>query len=487
MHLTADTRALAAALLDPVRSTVERGLASSALALGDDDFVGSSEQVAAPMHQPVWALHNKNGEAHTNHCLAADPHAPDRPRIDPGPPQRTYDAPARTAPPSPSPRVSTPDNTPTRVLSEARTIDAADAAAHPTIQLAHTSTSPTPNPTSDDLESTPQHILREAPQPVPVHPRPVDPATAPRSAAAPAARPDAPPAHALADAAAPLAALVDRERILEDAAQIIKTRVEASPVGSPGHDISTRVDPSNVSPRRPGDPTLPPILRDDPPTDSSPSGASTRSTDSPSTIRVHPVETSGHTTGARTRFTESVAEAHAVVSSADPTNIPTIATPAAMRASTIDPASAKARTIDAPAAIPTRRTDPGVHGSPVAASRDPESADTPAPLVAPTAPSPGLPVRSLTPQPSPTPQPPPLRRGDEAIAGQVSHAMRPILGDAAALTDAALQSPDEPRVANHFSVNVQLGARPGSVDPDALGAALVDMLREAARRHGLDV
>lgn len=94
-----------------------------------------------------------------------------------------------------------------------------------------------------------------------------------------------------------------------------------------------------------------------------------------------------------------------------------------------------------------------------------------------------MPVRSLAAAPAP-PEFAPLRRADAAVAERVNQAMRPVLDSAATWTDAALRAPDEPRVANNFAVNVQLG---GAVDPDALGAALVDMLREAARRHGLEV
>ncbi len=110
-----------------------------------------------------------------------------------------------------------------------------------------------------------------------------------------------------------------------------------------------------------------------------------------------------------------------------------------------------------------------------------------APIAAVTPPpsSPGVPVHPRTAGPGPARhEPPPLRPADAAVADQVSRAMSPVFVDAGALTDAALHTPDEPRVANHFAVHVQLG---GTVDPDALGIALVDMLREAARRHGLEV
>jgi hypothetical protein len=105
-----------------------------------------------------------------------------------------------------------------------------------------------------------------------------------------------------------------------------------------------------------------------------------------------------------------------------------------------------------------------------------------------SSPSPGVPVRPLRapvrPEPHQVTSP---RREETQMAGQLSQALRPALDHAATITDAALRAPEEPRVANHFAVHVQLGAKPGAVDPDAVEAALLDMLREAARRHGLEV
>ncbi|MBL9106682.1 MAG: hypothetical protein JNL82_37520 [Myxococcales bacterium] len=77
-----------------------------------------------------------------------------------------------------------------------------------------------------------------------------------------------------------------------------------------------------------------------------------------------------------------------------------------------------------------------------------------------------------------------LSPADAALAGRVAHALDPVFIDADARTAAALQA-DAPRVSNSFAVHVQLGG-PG-LDPDALELALVDLLREAARRHGLEV
>lgn len=105
-----------------------------------------------------------------------------------------------------------------------------------------------------------------------------------------------------------------------------------------------------------------------------------------------------------------------------------------------------------------------------------------------SSPSSGVPVRPLRapvrPEPNQATSP---RREETQMANQLSQALRPALDHAATITDAALRAPEEPRVANHFAVHVQLGAKPGAVDPDAVEAALLDMLREAARRHGLEV
>lgn len=79
------------------------------------------------------------------------------------------------------------------------------------------------------------------------------------------------------------------------------------------------------------------------------------------------------------------------------------------------------------------------------------------------------------------------RREDTQTAERLSQALRPTLDHAAAITDAALRAPEEPRVANHFAVHVQLGTQAGAVDPESVEVALLEMLREAARRHGLEV
>ncbi|WP_079432569.1 hypothetical protein [Zoogloea sp. LCSB751] len=79
----------------------------------------------------------------------------------------------------------------------------------------------------------------------------------------------------------------------------------------------------------------------------------------------------------------------------------------------------------------------------------------------------------------------------------MADAMGPVLDKAWLLTDASLRDADDaqpaplsagPRVNNHFHVSVAL-ASDGSTPRDAqeLETALVALLRDAARRQGLDV
>lgn len=103
----------------------------------------------------------------------------------------------------------------------------------------------------------------------------------------------------------------------------------------------------------------------------------------------------------------------------------------------------------------------------------------------PASPSVGVPIRPRTSPLLPlTPEPAPR---DLAAAHHLTTALHPVLTTAAALTTAALAAQGEPRVANHFAIQVQLGAQTGGVDPDALTAALLTLLREAAYRHGVEV
>lgn len=76
-------------------------------------------------------------------------------------------------------------------------------------------------------------------------------------------------------------------------------------------------------------------------------------------------------------------------------------------------------------------------------------------------------------------------------------AMAPVLDSAWRLTDAALAperseppvTSEAPRVANHFHVNVALGDTAGTAgrDRNQLEETLTALLRDAARRQGLDV
>ena len=75
--------------------------------------------------------------------------------------------------------------------------------------------------------------------------------------------------------------------------------------------------------------------------------------------------------------------------------------------------------------------------------------------------------------------------------------MDPVLDKAWQLTDAALSpdpttappGADAPRVSNNFNVSVALGdvSSAAGRDPQQLQDALVALLRDAARRQGLDV
>lgn len=100
-----------------------------------------------------------------------------------------------------------------------------------------------------------------------------------------------------------------------------------------------------------------------------------------------------------------------------------------------------------------------------------------------------------TPRQSPSAAPSPLPRNPALT--RVLQAMDPVLDKAWQLTDAALspdQTPaptgaDAPRVNNNFNVTVALGDASSAAgrDPQQLHDALVALLRDAARRQGLDV
>ncbi|GHG99707.1 hypothetical protein GCM10012319_66290 [Comamonas sp. KCTC 72670] len=104
------------------------------------------------------------------------------------------------------------------------------------------------------------------------------------------------------------------------------------------------------------------------------------------------------------------------------------------------------------------------------------------------------PSRRLTflPAPEATALPHPRPPGGAAMAGladQVSAGVAPVLAQALDLTQApAAYAPGE-SVRNTFNVNVHLdpSSAPAGLDRDALEDALIDLLRDTARRHGLEV
>ena len=99
---------------------------------------------------------------------------------------------------------------------------------------------------------------------------------------------------------------------------------------------------------------------------------------------------------------------------------------------------------------------------------------------------------------APQPAAPSLLPRNPALT-RVMQAMDPVLERAWQLTDTALQPAADtppapaadapaPRVANHFHVNVALGSDTAAGrDPQQLQDALAALLRDAARRQGLDV
>lgn len=110
------------------------------------------------------------------------------------------------------------------------------------------------------------------------------------------------------------------------------------------------------------------------------------------------------------------------------------------------------------------------------------------------------------PEPDAAAPSPPLSRGTAAPSvlprnpalTRVMQAMAPVLDKAWQLTDAALPASDDappaatdaPRVTNQFNVTVALGGEATDTagrDPRQLEDALVALLRDAARRQGLDV
>lgn len=120
-----------------------------------------------------------------------------------------------------------------------------------------------------------------------------------------------------------------------------------------------------------------------------------------------------------------------------------------------------------------------------------EAFPTPSPPIDGT-PQTASPPSAKAPLSQPTPS---IPRG--APVGRVADAMGPVLDKAWQLTDASLRDTDDaqavplsagPRVSNHFHVSVALaGDGPAPRDAQELETALVALLRDAARRQGLDV
>lgn len=97
-----------------------------------------------------------------------------------------------------------------------------------------------------------------------------------------------------------------------------------------------------------------------------------------------------------------------------------------------------------------------------------------------------LPAPELTDPPALARPPSPVA---PALAEQLSGGMAPVLERAHQLTRAASPTPPGEAVRNTFNVNVHLDPSnaPSGVDRRALEEALVDILRDTARRHGLEV
>ncbi|MCP3166496.1 hypothetical protein [Myxococcus qinghaiensis] len=198
-------------------------------------------------------------------------------------------------------------------------------------------------------------------------------------------------------------------------------------------------------------------------------------------------------TGATPRLPESPAEAtdeaHTSVAPVLPVLRVLSATPAA---------------VHAPTAASTTPT----------AARAPSEAVTTTPVVRPIAPSGSRPKARLTftpPEPvapSSSPEPeravPPASLATSQVARQVNQGVTPVLERAQQLTHASLtidrsshstttppsaDSGANAAVRNTFNVNVQVGTDTATsgMDRRTLEDTLVDILRETARRHGLEV
>jgi hypothetical protein len=83
------------------------------------------------------------------------------------------------------------------------------------------------------------------------------------------------------------------------------------------------------------------------------------------------------------------------------------------------------------------------------------------------------------------------RAGPPAPAARaMARSLAPVVARAAEATNAGFDAVDDgpaPRVANTFNVSIAVGDGLAGIDREALQDALVDLLRDAARRQGLDV
>lgn len=173
---------------------------------------------------------------------------------------------------------------------------------------------------------------------------------------------------------------------------------------------------------------------------------------------------------------------------------------------TPSPAPAPAASMSLPRPIPLR--GPRREGTAATTPTSPPVAPaSPPPETEPSQPRPRLvflPEREAAPSPaaeaSPTPTSLPAARGPRpavALATRVASGMAPLLNEAHRVShDALIPEPSAPSapsqatgVQNTFNVNVHLGSDEGGagLDRTALEQVLVEILREAARRNGLEV
>ena len=380
MHWTATTRDLSAALLDPVRGVIERGLASHELDLGP-----ASERPPEPARPPAWSTA-------PNAAAIATPRG-----------ETATTATRRPAPADPVPPALT----------------SSTASARRPLASAH-----------HETRAAPSAPPGAAPHTTPIADHPAD--TSPAARAHPA-----PPAS--------------REHTASPAIPDAHTE-HSPPLATPDHS-APRVRPAHPAPPPNYEHTAPRANYQH-----SPAPANHEHSAAPA-IHEHPAARANPEPAALADRRRSTP--HPLANDDHSTATATPGVP--LHAHPWSP----------PAAAPSLPAT-----TPVLTLREPAVEPAASPSV-------GVPIRPRTPPPLPlTPEPAPR---DLATAHHLTTALHPVLTTAAALTTAALAAQSEPRVANHFAVQVQLGAQTSAVDPDALTAALLTLLREAAYRHGLEV